>query len=140
MAVVSDVELVGIVVATADGHDGGISLNSETEFILRHRDATALAVDSLDTDVHEVGAVGLPGVVLWGSNEAHSLTGGLDLVSGDGLSGGVCDSLQTAIGISDIVPADLVTQFGVVRGVPSGFGYAVWRRSWGSAYDQDSCH
>ena len=114
---VGDVELVGVVVATADGHDGGVALNGETEFILSHRYATALAVDGLNADVHEVGAVGLPGVVLGGCDEAHGLTGGLCDMSCHDTMLNVGDGFETAVGIGNIVPADLVTQLGVVGGV-----------------------
>ena len=81
VTVVGDVELVRIMVAIADGHNPGIALDGEVELILRHRYATALAVDSLDANVHQVGAISLPVVVLRGGDKAHGLARRLCFVS-----------------------------------------------------------
>ena len=114
---VGDVELVRIMVAIADGHNPGIALDGEVEFILRHRYATTLTVDSLNANVHQVAAISLPAVVLRGGDKAHGLARCFCFVSCHDTMLNVGDCLEGSVGIGDVIPADLIAQFGIVRGV-----------------------
>lgn len=116
-AVVRDVEFVGVVVTTADSCDTGIALDGKLQFILRHRHPTALAVDGLDAEVHQVGAVSSPCGVLRGDSQAHSLPCGLDPVAGDWLSSSIGNRFEMTVGIGDVIPADLIALLGVALGV-----------------------
>ena len=62
-AMILHVEFFAVDVTIGDCHDAGIALHTEMEFVLCHRYAAPLAIDSLDANMHQVGAVGFPSVV-----------------------------------------------------------------------------
>ena len=93
MAVTGNVGLVAVHVAIADSHDGGIALDGEVEFVGGSGDAAALAVDGLDAEVHQVGAVSGPFGVFRCDAEADGAVGRFYLVAGDGPAGIVGDGL-----------------------------------------------
>ena len=115
--VVGDVELVGIVVSTADGYYTGIALDSEMELVLRHRYTTPFAVDSFDAEMHKVSTVGYPCGVLWGYPQSHGLACGLDPMASHWFPVGIGHSLKIAVSIRNVVPTDQVALLGVVFGV-----------------------
>ncbi len=111
------VEFFAVDVTVGDCHDAGIALHTELELVLCHWYAASLAIDSLDADVHQVGAVGFPGVVLGSGAEFHGLACSLYLVTGHFLAPVIGDGEQFAVGILDAVPFDLVAQFRIVLGI-----------------------
>ena len=111
------VEFFAVDVTVGDRHDAGIALHTEVELVLCHRYAAPFAVNCLDADVHQVGTVGFPSVVLGSGAEFHGLASSLYLVMGHFLAAVIGDGFEFAILIGDVVPADLVALLGIVLGV-----------------------
>ena len=116
-AMLLHVEFLAVDISIGDRHDAGIALHTEMEFVLCHRYTVPLAIDSLDANMHQVGAVGFPGVVLGSGAEFHGLACSLYLVTGHFLAPVIGDGEQFAVGILDAVPFDLVAQLRIVLGI-----------------------
>ena len=90
-----NVRLVAPHVAVADGDKACLTVEGEGEFVGSGVDASALAVNGLDTEIHEVGAVGAPSDVFGCDAESDSLAGRIDPVTGNGLAVIIGDGFQT---------------------------------------------
>jgi len=106
-------QLVGTVVAVVHGHDAGIALYGEREFLLGRGHATALAVDGKHADVLQVFAVGTPCLGI--GNELKSLrgAGGLYAVRGHTMPVLIGHGLQVARLVLNVIKLYLVPCLGV---------------------------
>ena len=110
---VGDVQFIAVDVTVGDCHDTGIAIDGEAEFVLCHRHTTALTVDGLDAEVHQVGAVGCPFRIFWCDFQADGLARSLYAMTGDGFAGVIGDGFKTALCIRDAFPVYLIALLGV---------------------------
>lgn len=80
------VGLVAPHVAVADRDEACVTVECEGEFVGSSGDTTAFAVNSLDAQVHEVGAVGAPAGIFRCDTEGDGLAWRIDPVAGNHLA------------------------------------------------------
>ena len=110
-------QLLGINVAVDDAHYPGRSLHAEGHVVGGRLHAPSLAVEGLDAHVLQVHAVGLPLAVVGLGPHLLGLTGGFYAMAGHNLAVLTGNSLQIALLIVNVVPANLVAHLCVAHGV-----------------------